>query len=357
MARTIEHYRRLGFTFSAAGSPDVGDAEFAIAERDGVELHFALKRDHDPSRTAAWLYLRVEDADELAAEFAAAGTEPQRAVHDTEYHTREFALIDPDGNLLLFGSRQPDAPAGSPPAPPGSAAGPKHRHEPSALEFATALKRGDADRVRELLADDPYLATAVINGYRPLHLFADAPGHRPNATAIVAALVAAGADLDAHAIGTWHHETALHWAASNDDVALIDVLLDSGADIEHPGSSIGGGPPSQSAVGYAQWAALRRLHERGAEINLAQSAALGLMPLVTSFTEGVPPPGGEEISLAFWNACRAGQLPTARYLLARGADLNWPAPWSGETPLDAAQARHQHEMAAWLAAEGAISGG
>ena len=228
--------------------------------------------------------------------------------------------------------------------------------EARAVEFAAALERGDADRVRELLADDSSLATTVINGYRPLHFFADAPGHRPNAAAIVTALVEAGADLDAQAVDTWHHETALHWAASNDDVTLIDVLLDAGADIEHPGSSIGGGPPSQSALGYAQWAALRRLHERGAVISLAQSAALGLMPLVTSFAEGVPPSGAEEISLAFWNACRAGQLATARYLLARGADLNWRAPWSGETPLDAAQARHENEMAAWLAAEGAISG-
>jgi ankyrin repeat protein len=228
--------------------------------------------------------------------------------------------------------------------------------EAKALEFATALKRGDADRVRELLADDSSLATTEINGYRPLHLFADAPGHRPNAGAIVTALVAAGADLDAPATGTWHHETALHWAASNDDVALIDVLLDAGADIEHPGSSIGGGPPSQSALGYAQWAALRRLYKRGAAMNLAMAAALGLLPLVTSFAEGVPSPGPDEISVAFWNACRAGQLAAARYLLARGADLNWPAPWSGETPLDAARASRADNMAAWLAAEGATSG-
>jgi ankyrin repeat protein len=223
------------------------------------------------------------------------------------------------------------------------------------FEFATALKRGDAGLVRELLADDSSLATTEINGYRPLHLFADAPGHRPNAGVIVTALVAAGADLDAHATGTWHHETALHWAASNDDVALIDVLLDAGADIEHPGSSIGGGPPSQSALGYAQWAALRRLYERGAAMNLAMSSALGLLPRVTSFAEAAPSPGPDDISVAFWNACRAGQLVVARYLLARGADLNWPAPWSGETPLDAARARREDEMVAWLAAEGATS--
>jgi uncharacterized protein len=354
MTRTVEYYRGLGFSFSAPGRAEVADAEFAIAGRDGVELHFALKRDHDPARTAMWVYFHVENADELAAEFAAAGTVPRRAVHDTDYRMREFAIIDPDGNLLLFGSSRPEAPSDPPVHGPTVPA----RHDPDqkASELATALKRGDASQVRDLLADDSSLATAVINGYRPLHLFADAPGHRPNAAAIVTALVEAGADLDAHAVDTWHHETALHWAASNDDVSLIDVLLDAGADIEHPGSSTGGGPPSQSALGHAQWSALRRLYERGAAMSLAQAAALGLMPLVTSVAEAVPSPGPEEISVAFWNACRAGQLAAARYLLARGADLNWPAPWSGETPLDAARARHENEMVAWLTAEGATSG-
>jgi ankyrin repeat protein len=229
-------------------------------------------------------------------------------------------------------------------------------HDPRAFEFATALKRGDIDRVRGLLTDDASLATAVINGCLPLHLFADAPGHRPNAAATVTALAQAGADLDAHAAGTWHHETALHWAASNDDVELIDALLAAGADIEHPGSSIGDGPPIQSALGYAQWAALRRLYERGSSVDFAQAAALGLLPVVRSLAEAVPRPEQEELSVAFWNACRAGQLAAARYLLGHGAELNWAAPWSGETPLDAARRAHQDAMAEWLAAQGAISG-
>jgi len=112
------------------------------------------------------------------------------------------------------------------------------------------------------------------------------------------ALVEAGADLNAHAAGMWHHETPLHWAASNDDVELIDALLDAGADIEHPGSSISGGPPSDSALGYAQWKALRRLYERGAAMNLSRAAALGLMPLVTELARATPAPDGEE--LAAW---------------------------------------------------------
>jgi uncharacterized protein len=355
MARTAEHYRRLGFTFAAPGSPSITAADFAIATRDGIELHFALKRHHDPARTATWVYIGVDDADELAAEFRAAGAAQGRVPRDTDYKMRELAHIDPDGNLLLFGSPlagpQPPAAAVAPEPVPAS------EPDPRAFEFAAALKRGDVGRLGVLLAAEPGLATSLINDRRPLHLFADAPGHRPNAAAVVNLLVAAGADLDAHAVGTWHHETALHWAASNDDVELIDALLDAGADIEHPGSSIGGGPPAQSALGYAQWAALRRLVERGAHAGLSPAAALGMMPVLTSLAETNPPPGPDDLSLAFWNACRAGQLPAARYLAARGAELNWRAPWSGETPLDAARGQHQRETVAWLVETGARSGG
>jgi ankyrin repeat protein len=210
--------------------------------------------------------------------------------------------------------------------------------------------------VAAFLADDPTLATTVIDSCWPLHLYADAPGHRPNAAAIVRALVQAGADVNAHALDTWHHETALHWAASNDDVELIDALLDVGADIEHPGSSIDGGPPAQSALGYAQWRALRRLYERGARVSLSHAAALGLMPVVTSLVGAVPQPSKEELDVAFWNACRAGQLEAARYLLAHGADQDWAAPWSGETPLDAAQDQHHRSVVIWLIEAGAHHG-
>ncbi len=354
MARTGEHYRRLGFTFAAAGWSSIADADFAIATRDGIELHFALKPDHDPARTATWVYIGVDDADELAAEFEAAGAGQGRLPRDTDYGMHELAHIDPDGNLLLFGSqlteRQPPA------AAPDPKPGPESDPDPRVFKLAAALKTGDVEQVRALLAAEPALATSRINSYWPLHLFADAPGHRPNAAAIVSLLVAAGADLDAHAIGMWHHETALHWAASNDDVELIDVLLDAGADIEHPGSSIDGGPAAQSALGYAQWAALRRLVERGAQVGLSHAAALGLMPVLTSLAEASPPAGQEELTMAFWNACRAGQLPAARYLAAHGAELNWPAPWSGETPLDAARSKHQREVVAWLVETGARSG-
>ncbi len=359
MARTIEHYQCLGFTFPAPGpaAPPAG-ASFAIGERDGVALHFALKPDHDPSRTATWVYIFVEDADELSAELDASGAGQGRTPRDTDYKMRELAHIDPDGNLLLFGSPLREDPAGQPAAAGGEPVAcqdPRAAPDPRVFEFTTALTRGDVARLRALLAADPGLATSLINSRTPLHLFADAPGHRPNPAEVVSALAEAGADLDAHAAGTWHHETPLHWAASNDDVELIDALLDAGADIEHPGSSISGGPPAESALGYAQWKALRRLYERGAAMNLSRAAALGLMPLVTELATATPPPDGEELAIAFWNACRAGQLETARYLAGRGADINWHAPWSGETPLDAARDSRERAVVAWLTESGAAS--
>ncbi len=89
-------------------------------------------------------------------------------------------------------------------------------------------------------------------------------------------------------------------------------------------------------------------------MNLSRAAALGLMPLVTELATAIPP-DSEELAMAFWNACRAGRLEAARYLDGRGTDINWRAPWSGETPLDAARAKHERAVVAWLTESGATS--
>ncbi len=97
LRRTREDYERLGFTFSL-----VTDS-FAIAERDGIELHFAEKAEHDPARTAMWIYLWVDDPDALYAEWSAAGVERLRNPRATDYKTWEGVYIDGSGNMLLFG--------------------------------------------------------------------------------------------------------------------------------------------------------------------------------------------------------------------------------------------------------------
>ena len=121
------------------------------------------------------------------------------------------------------------------------------------------------ERLRAALAADPSLATARPDGARTLlHMLADWPGHREGAAEMAAMLVEAGADVNAPFVGE-HEETALHWAASADDVALLDALIDLGADLEARGGTIAGGTALDDAVGYEQWAAAARLLERGAQ--------------------------------------------------------------------------------------------
>ena len=71
----------------------------------------------------------------------------------------------------------------------------------------------------------------------------------PTAPATVALLVEAGAEVNARFGGGSHDETPLHWAASSDDVEVLDALLDLGADIEAPGAVIAGGTPLDRRAG------------------------------------------------------------------------------------------------------------
>ena len=85
-------------------------------------------------------------------------------------------------------------------------------------------------------------------------------------------------------------------------------------------------------------------------------AALGLMSAITKRVEADPRPQPEELSAPFWNACHGGQLAAAQYLLVHGADLNWPAPWSGQTPLDIAEQAGWSDVVAWLIGQAASRG-
>jgi ankyrin repeat protein len=134
----------------------------------------------------------------------------------------------------------------------------------------SAVKNGDLDALARLLSAHPeFVRLRSADGRTLLHHAADWPGHFPNGAAVVSALIAAGADPNAPAVGRWP-ETPLHWAASSDDVAVLDALIDRGADIEAPGASIAGGTPLDDAVGYGQWRAARRLVERGARVERGQ---------------------------------------------------------------------------------------
>ena len=220
-----------------------------------------------------------------------------------------------------------------------------------AVAAVAAIHDGDVRTLRHLLATNPGLATARIGGARTLlHVVTDWPGNFPRGADTVALLVEAGADVDARFAGA-HRETPLHWAASCDDVAVLDALLDAGADIEAPGGVIAGGPPLADATAFAQWRAGYRLVERGATTTLFTAATLGLLDRVRPYFEPPGPPP-EDVHAAFWGACHGGRRETAEYLAERGADLNWLPPWERLTSLDAAARGDATDLVAWLRERG-----
>jgi ankyrin repeat protein len=232
--------------------------------------------------------------------------------------------------------------------------------DPLALALTAAIHAGHVDELQDLLASQPGLASVRIVdakgvGRTLLHLAADWPGHLPNAASAVTALIEAGADPNA-VLGPQGEaaaaETPLHWAASNDDVATIDALLDGGADLEAPGAIFTGGTPMSDAVIFAQWNAARRLLARGARTTFWQSAALGLTDRVHADFAADTPPSTDDVTNAFWNACRGGHQETAEYLLARGADLNWIG-HDHKTPLEMARESGVTPLVDWLVEHGA----
>jgi ankyrin repeat protein len=231
--------------------------------------------------------------------------------------------------------------------------------EPLAVAVVDAIRDGNVEMLETQLAENPGLASARLGDGRMsrtlLHVATDWPGHFPNGAATVTVLIAAGADVNARFVGP-HAETPLHWAASSDDVDVLDALIDAGADLEAPGAVIGGGSPLADATAFGQWQAARRLVERGAVTTLWQAATLGMMDRVNDdFAVGAPPTP-DEVTRAFWGACHGGQRPTAEYLLDRGADPNWIG-YDGLSPLDAAQRSNAGELVEWLRGQGARTAG
>ena len=101
LARALAHYERLGFTVEAY---DGGD-HYGYAGRDGIEIHLARVERLDRDTTTSCAYIWVDDANALHDEWAAAEVEGRlHRPSPTPYGLNEGAHVDPDGNLIRFGS-------------------------------------------------------------------------------------------------------------------------------------------------------------------------------------------------------------------------------------------------------------
>lgn len=96
VGRAVDHYQRLGFRTSCH------DESYAFAHRDDLTIHLAHAGD-PATAGGSVLYIHVDDADRLAAEWRKAGV-TVTGLEDYDYGKHEGFHIDPDGNKLRFGS-------------------------------------------------------------------------------------------------------------------------------------------------------------------------------------------------------------------------------------------------------------
>ena len=96
VARAVDHYQRLGFRTSYHSE------SYAFAHRDHLTIHLA-HADDPAAAGGSVLYIHVDDADQLAAEWRKAGVTVS-GPQDYDYGQHEGFHVDPDGNKLRFGS-------------------------------------------------------------------------------------------------------------------------------------------------------------------------------------------------------------------------------------------------------------
>jgi hypothetical protein len=105
LTETRGFYERLGFESWWKGR---GPWDYEIVSRGNLVLHFFLESSLAPGQNDSSCYLRVMDADQLHAELSALqlpteGIPRLTAPATQPWGMREFAVVDPSGNLLRIG--------------------------------------------------------------------------------------------------------------------------------------------------------------------------------------------------------------------------------------------------------------
>lgn len=101
---TVAFYRRLGFE----GGAHPFDGGYAILTRGSVELHFFTHKDLVPAESSAGCYIRVRDVEAFYrhcsfSHLPRTGIPRMDILEDKPWRLREFAIVDPDGNLIRIG--------------------------------------------------------------------------------------------------------------------------------------------------------------------------------------------------------------------------------------------------------------
>lgn len=104
VADTVAFYRCLGFE----GGPHEFNHSYAILRRGSVEIHFFTHEELLPEESSAGCYIRVLDVEKiyrecLPCDLPSEGIPRMDPLENKPWGLREFAIVDPDGNLLRIG--------------------------------------------------------------------------------------------------------------------------------------------------------------------------------------------------------------------------------------------------------------
>ncbi len=96
---TKNYYTQLGCTIAA----DYGD--YLIVQKDAIEIHFFSFPELDPLTNYGQVYIRTNDIDNFYQSIQQNGVviHPNAPLAEKPWGQKEFALLDPDHNLLTFG--------------------------------------------------------------------------------------------------------------------------------------------------------------------------------------------------------------------------------------------------------------
>lgn len=222
---------------------------------------------------------------------------------------------------------------------------------------ADAIVEGKLTTLKRLIRNDPALVharSAREHSAMLLHYVAanGVEGYRQktptNIVAIADVLLKAGAEVDAEADVYGGGATALGLVATSIHPyragvqnELIDLLLDHGAEIDHRTSAGNRQSSVLGALANGRREAAEHLAERGARLGLEAAAGVGRLDVVKRFfnhnstRKRKPKISHKRVQSAFLCACGWGRNQVVEFLLEQGGDLN-DGGGEGQTPLHCA---------------------
>jgi catechol 2,3-dioxygenase-like lactoylglutathione lyase family enzyme len=96
------------FYVTKLGFQNVGSSDYdgyLMVEKDSIEIHFFEFKELSPNDSYSGVYIRTDDIDNLYQSLLdnKVPIHPNGALQEKPWGQKEFALLDPDNNLLTFG--------------------------------------------------------------------------------------------------------------------------------------------------------------------------------------------------------------------------------------------------------------